>query len=37
MMNTVNLFGQEDYILMFSMCTQRLSFKATTGLRKQDH
>lgn len=36
-MNTVNLFGQENHILMSQHVIQRLSFKATAGLKKQDH
>lgn len=36
-MNTVNLFSQENYILVIQHVIQRLSFKATVGLKKQDH
>ena len=34
-MNTVNLFGQENHILMSQHVIQRLSFKATAGLKKK--
>ena len=36
MANTLNLFGQEACILMIQHVIHRLSFKATTGLKKRD-